>query len=131
MIIGIGIDTTDIREMKRLVQEVGAPFVEKTFSKYEIAASQNAPDRWEYLASRFAVKEAVFKALAHAARNRTFDFRIVETCNQEDGAPYIYLSSELRQLMCEAGVTKFHISITHENEYASAFVIAESTKERM
>ncbi len=126
MVRGIGIDLTEIREVKRLAEEVGEAFVLKTFSQTERENVKNAAEPWEYLASRFAVKEAVFKALAHLTKEKTFDFRIVETGNHEDGAPYVKITPVLKALMEEAGVKQLLVSVTHEKDYAGAFVIAES-----
>lgn len=126
MIRGIGVDMTEIREVRRLAETSDRSFVERTFTEKEREASLKAADRWEYLAARFAVKEAVFKALAHLTRERTFDFREIETLNKEDGSPYITLTPVLQSVMEETGASKLHVSVTHEKEYACAFVIAES-----
>lgn len=125
MIRGIGVDMTEIKEVQRLAESTGQSFVEKTFTEKERAASLKAADRWEYLAARFAVKEAVFKALAHLTKEKAFDFREIETLNQEDGSPCVTVTPMLREVMDAAGVQKIHVSITHEKEYACAFVIAE------
>lgn len=126
MVLGIGMDLTEIKEVKRLAEEVGEAFVTKTFSQTEREASGAAPDCWEYLASRFAVKEAAFKALAHLTQKKSFDFRIVETLNHEDGSPYIKITPALKALMEEAGVKRLLVSVTHEKDYAGAVVLAES-----
>lgn len=126
MVLGIGIDLTEIKEVKRLAEDVGEAFLSKTFSQMEREASKTAVDPFEYLASRFAVKEAVFKALAHLTKEKTFDFRIVETLNHEDGSPYVTITPVLKELMEEAGVKRLLVSVTHEKDYAGAIVIAES-----
>ena len=126
MVRGIGVDMTEIKEVKRLAETTDGSFVARTFSEVEREDSFKAADRWEYLAARFAVKEAVFNALAHLTKERTFDFRKIETLNYEDGLPYVVLTPMLQTIMEETGVRKLHVSITHEKEYACAFVIAES-----
>lgn len=126
MVLGVGIDLTEIKEVKRLAEDVGEAFVSKTFSQMEQEDSKTAADSFEYLASRFAVKEATFKALAHLTREKTFDFRMVETLNHEDGSPYIKVIPALEELMKEAGVKRLIVSVTHEKDYAGAIVIAES-----
>lgn len=126
MVLGIGIDLTEIKEVKRLSVEVGEAFLTKTFSHMERNASIIAADPFEYLASRYAVKEAVFKALAPLTKEKTFDFRIVETLNHEDGSPYVTITPMLKELMEEAGVKRLLVSVTHEKDYAGAIVIAES-----
>ena len=126
MIRGIGVDMTEIKEVRRLAEVSGESFLEKTFTEREREASLQAADRWEYLAARFAAKEAVFKAFAHLTKKKTFDFRRIETLNQEDGLPYVAVTPMLRAMMDETGVERIYISLTHEKEYACAFVIVES-----
>ena len=87
MIRGIGVDMTEIKEVRRLAEVSGEAFIERTFTEREREASLKTADRWEYLAARFASKEAVFKALAHLTKERSFDFRKIETLNWDDGRP--------------------------------------------
>lgn len=122
MIKGIGIDTVDIHEMKRYLQEFDS-FILQTFTPAEIENAKKTSKQEEYFATRFAAKEAVFKSLAHLTSKKSFDFRLVETLNHEDGAPFINITEELSMIMNESGVTQIHISLTHETQYASAFVI--------
>lgn len=126
MIRGIGVDMTEIQEVRRLAETTEGAFIEKTFTEKEKEDSFKTADRWEYLAARFAAKEAVFKALAHLTKERTFDFRKIETRNHEDGAPYVVLNPIIQAVMKGGSVGKVHISLTHEKEYVCAFVIAES-----
>ena len=117
---------TEIKEVRRLAEVSVEAFIERTFTEREREDSIKTADRWEYLAARFASKEAVFKALAHLTKERSFDFRKIETLNWDDGRPYVVFTPMLRALTEEAGVERIHISLTHEKEYACAFVIAES-----
>lgn len=126
MVLGIGFDLTEIQEVKRLAKEAGEAFLLKTFTENERKGSEAAFDPWEYLASRYAAKESVFKALAHLTKKKTFDFRIVETLNEEDGSPYVKITPALGELMEEAGAARLLISLSHEKDYAGAFVVAES-----
>lgn len=126
MVRGIGVDMTEIKEVRRLAEATEGAFAEKTFTEKEREDALKATNRWEYLAARFAAKEAVFKALAHLTREKTFDFRKIEIRNHEDGTPYVVLTTMLQAMLRDAGVEKIHISLTHEKEYACAFVIAES-----
>lgn len=129
MVRGIGVDMTEIKEVRRLAEVTGGAFIERTFTEKERKGSLQASDRWEYLAARYAAKEAVFKALAHLTKEKIFDFREIEIQNYEDGAPYVVLTSMLQTVLTEAGVGKLYISLTHEKEYACAFVVAESTSD--
>jgi phosphopantetheine--protein transferase-like protein len=127
MICGIGIDTTTISEMADLLDGLGEGGFARMFTVGELSASYNAPDCAEYLATRFAAKEAVFKAVAHLLKKRHFDLRVVETLNRDDGSPYVNISSRLRDILNRAGVSNLLISITTEGDFATAFVIAEES----
>lgn len=135
MIRGIGVDNCCISEIGR-VRKATPAFVERTFSAAEraaaprfskqTAATENLTN--EYYAVRFAVKEAVFKALAHHTPEKGFDFRRVESANHEDGAPYVVVTPWLQEIMDKAGVGALHVSATTENDLATAFVVAEAHK---
>lgn len=125
MIKGIGVDTADIEEVARFCRDIPS-FRTRTFTaaEQEIAATMTEQAAAEYLAVRFAAKEAVFKALAHAS-SVAFDLRKVETLNYEDGAPYVSVTPEVAEAMQAAGVTTLHISATTEGNFATVFVVAE------
>ncbi len=127
MIRGIGVDTVNIQDIQRFLGEQGiqSAYARHTFTPAERDCAERSSDAAEYLASRFAAKEAVFKALAHLTEKHAFDLRIVETLNAADGAPYIN-AEPLQELMASAGVSRFYISITTEDQYATAFVVAET-----
>jgi phosphopantetheine--protein transferase-like protein len=125
MIRGIGIDTTTISEMAGIVDRLGEGALARMFTAGELAASHKAYNTAEYLASRFAAKEAVFKAVAHLLKEKYFDMRMVETFNDVDGSPYIKINDHLQDVINRAGVTNLLITITTEGDLATAFVLAE------
>ena len=129
MVRGIGVDMVDVREIARFIAVSGDTFVNRTFTTREVIASKEAPNQAEYLATRFAAKEAVFKAIAHNTGDKGFDLRIVETLNESDGFPYINVSGELRALLDEAGVGSLLVSISTEGDFVIAFVLAVSERE--
>ncbi len=125
MIKGIGIDAVSIQKTRLLLDDPAIGYAEYTYTQEELQGSLNAPDRAAYLAGRFAVKEAVFKALAPLTENGFFDLRCVTALNRKDGSPYVSVNGELKQVMKEAGVSNIHISITTEDDLAIAFAVAE------
>lgn len=128
MIRGIGVDTVSIREVARYLEDekLSTPFVSRTFTEAEISAADGRPNLAEYYAARFAVKEAVFKAIGHLTEEKVFDFRMVETMNTPDGCPYVNVTEKLAPILKAAEVDLLHLSITTEDDYATAFVIAEN-----
>lgn len=126
MILGTGIDAVSIQRMKKLQGRV----LEKMFSASELseyAALENAHEdiRAQFLASRFAVKEAYSKA-----RGTGFCATVVpneiSTLKEEDGRPYVQLSGKT---LDNAPHCVIHLTITHEEPLAIAMVILESASE--
>ena len=148
MIRGIGVDSVDCKRMREVLERTSFAFLRRTFTKAELEASpadaevirriQSGGDetketfyRWsdravQYFAAQFAVKEAVFKAVAHHLPEKTFDLRIVEAFRREDGSPYVNREGALGAVLDAAGISNIHLSITTEANLATAFVVAES-----
>ena len=120
---GIGIDCVRVSEMRALDERLGGVFVQGAFTEKERELAKTAADYWQFLAGRFAVKEAVFKALSCKATN-PFDYRKVETLKREDGCPLINLKSIPETALQRAGVTDLLLSITGEGDYVIAVVQA-------
>ena len=126
LIKGVGIDMVSIGEMSRYMKQFGASFVSRTFTNREVSASKLSPNPAEYLSTRFAAKEAVFKAVAHSTRSKQFDPRIVETLNDSDGYPVVQVNTRLQALLDEAGIEFLHVSMATEGDYATAIAVASS-----
>ena len=77
-----------------------------------------------FYAARFAVKEAVFKAVAPLTE-KGFDLRIVESVHHPDGSPAVRVTEKLAPYLKEADIGTLHLSITTEGDYAAAMVVAE------
>lgn len=126
-ISGTGVDLVSISEIEELDRRTHGAFVKRTFSDMERSEADRSPDRYSFLAGRFAVKEAVFKAAAHLTPEKTFDFRIVETKRNDDGSPEIVMNGSLAAVLQSAGITKLLVSITNHGGLALAQVIAVSS----
>lgn len=112
MIRGIGIDTVVIGDVKDLLRRMSKGALSRAFTEGELSAAQERADPAEYLASRFAVKEAPFNAIAPRLADKEFDYRRIETRNNEDGSPYIYVDSFLQTILDRAEITSLFVSIT-------------------
>ena len=126
MILGTGIDAVSIQRMKRLQGRV----LEKMFSASELseyAALEHAHEdiRAQFLASRFAVKEAYAKARGTGFCETVVPNEI-STLKEEDGRPYVRLSGKT---LDNAPHCVIHLTITHEEPLAIAMVILESARE--
>jgi holo-[acyl-carrier protein] synthase len=125
MIIGVGVDLVHIETIDRLIKDTDGAFVVRTFTENEIAEVAKAPDITQYYAGRYAVKEAAFKAIAPRIGRDPFDFRTIETLRKADGSPSIKIHRGLRMILDKVGINALAASISHDGDYAIAFVIAE------
>lgn len=119
MIIGIGLDVVEIDRIANLIKRQPR-FPERVLTKIEqgkMAAFPTEKRRLEYLAGRFAVKEAFAKAKG-CGIGKALSFQDIETYNRPQGQPT--LSSNL----LEKNEAVF-VSITHSGQVAAAQVIIE------
>lgn len=116
MIVGIGIDSIEIKRVTRACER--EHFRERIFTPKEIEQFDKNRRR---AASDFAGKEAVVKVFGTG-------FDGVEACEievlrDEKGAPYINLYGKAKDKASELGIEKLLISITNTETTATAFVI--------
>lgn len=126
MIIGIGTDIIEISRIEKAVQRTPT-FIEKVFTKKELAYYRENKKHIETLAGFFAGKEAVSKALGTGFR--TFSPKDIEILPDTLGKPTINLYHNAQKLANTLTITEMHISISHCKTYATAFVVAESSGE--
>lgn len=117
MAIFVGTDIVEIGRIKKIIEK-DENFKLKIFTKNEInyCEKKNAK-KYESYAVRFAAKEAIYKALSDRVQNLSWkDFEIL---NQENGRPYV------NDLLGIEGLEQIDISLSHSNENAIAYVVAE------
>ncbi|KOF55606.1 MULTISPECIES: holo-ACP synthase [Clostridium] len=122
MILGIG---TDIIEIARIMEavELNSNFIEKLFSKNEIEYLKTRNLRAEYIAGRFAAKEAVSKALGTGFRG--FNLKDIEIDRNSLGKPIVTLRGKARQIAEKNGDYRMHVSISHDRHSAVAYAVLE------
>lgn len=113
-----------ISQVRELDQRSKGAFVKRTFTEAEKEDAKTAQDLYTFYAGRFAVKEAVFKAVAHLTAEKAFDLRMVETRRLPDGRPKVTCEGRFGEILDRAGVDDILVSISNEGEYAIA--IAEA-----
>ncbi|MGF7536061.1 holo-ACP synthase [Bacillus mexicanus] len=117
MIYGIGID---IIELNRVASMAGRQkrFAERVLMQSELDQYQGLSEsrKIEFLAGRFAAKEAFSKAYGTGIGKR-LSFQDIEIKKDPNGKPYITCAK-----LSQAAV---HVSITHTKEYAAAQVVIE------
>jgi holo-[acyl-carrier protein] synthase len=102
--------------------------IERLYSDGERAEAAKRSDPTERLAVRFAAKEAVMKALGVGLGG--IDLRDVEVVRADSGEPSLVITGRAAELAAARGVARWHLSLTHTERSATAFVIAESAPPR-
>ena len=115
MIVGVGIDVVDVGRFGETLTRTPR-LRERLFTPAERELPINS------LAARFAAKEALAKALGSPGSLSWQDATVVRG---EHGRPYWQVRASVQDRMDDLGVTRLHLSLSHDAGVASAFVIAE------
>lgn len=123
MIQGIGIDVVDMKRMEELVGRWGDRFLTKVFTDSELAYARSKKNAIPHFAGRFAVKEAVAKAMATGWAGG-FRWKDVEVRNDPSGKPSVLLHGRMKELLAENTV---HITLSHSEAVIVACAVIENT----
>jgi holo-[acyl-carrier protein] synthase len=120
----VGIDLVAVSTVRDGLAEHGERYLRRVYTEREIAdcGGLDKPDPLR-LAARFAAKEAAMKALR--VGDAAVPFSAIEVVRGPDGAPELELHGAAAELASIAGISSFAVSLTHEDAYASAVVVAE------
>ena len=122
MIYGIGIDIVKVDRIKKWIQD--GNMIRRFFNPAEMNTCASLQASAEHYAARFAAKEAFGKALGPGLAE--FRLQDVFVKNDEFGKPGFFLQKDAEELFKKkCGNAKIHISLTHEKEYAAAYLIIE------
>jgi holo-[acyl-carrier protein] synthase len=119
---GIGIDLVDIERFRRSLERTPSMRT-RLFTAIELDYVAPKADPIPSLAARFAAREAVMKALGVGLG--AFGFHDVWVERAESGAPSLVVTGKAADLAAAAGVSTWHLSLTHSDHVAAAYVIAE------
>jgi holo-[acyl-carrier protein] synthase len=120
--IGIGVDLVDI-ERFRLSLERTPSMRRRLFTEIELAYVAPQSDPVPSLAARFAAREAVMKALGVGLG--AFGFHDVWVERAPSGQPSLHFAGRAEELSVAAGVRAWHLSLSHSDLMAAAYVIAD------
>ncbi len=124
LVLGHGVDLTDVERIERMLQEHPDRFVERVFTMGERAyADAGGVRRAERYAARFAAKEAVMKALGTGWRSG-IAWTDAEVVHGADGAPRLRVHGRLAEIAAERGIDTWLVSLSHTDDVAMASVIA-------
>ncbi len=121
MIRGIGIDAVDIDRFRRSLARTPS-MQQRIFTERELAYVAPKADPVPSLAARFASREAVMKAMGLGLG--AFGFHDVWVEHRDSGEPHLCITGRAAELATERGIATWHLSITHTDLVAIAYVVA-------
>jgi len=125
-IVALGLDLLEIERLADTESRRGPRFLERLFTAGERAyCERRAARRIVHYAGRFAVKEAVMKALG-TGWTRGVRWVDIEVRRAPGGPPEIALHGETAEIARRRGIDRWHVTITHDAGIAAAVVVAES-----
>jgi holo-[acyl-carrier protein] synthase len=113
MIIGTGVDITEVSRLRQAIERWGDAFLDRVFTVEELKNAKTRGSLYQHLAGRFAAKEAVFKALGE----KELTWKEVQILNTEEGRPYCEIRRAKKKKI------EVHVSISHVKNYAVAQAI--------
>lgn len=122
-VVGIGTDLVEIPRFAGILARRPS-MAGRLFTAEELAYTGSLADPSPSLAGRFAVKEAVMKALGVGLG--AIDWTDVSTSRQPGGAPALLVGGRAARLAGERGIGGWHVSISHTATMAAATVVAVS-----
>jgi holo-[acyl-carrier protein] synthase len=129
MIYGVGTDIVKVDRIRESLSRFGERFVRRILTDAELLEYQAS--RWpeRFLAKRFAVKEAVVKALGLGFR-QGLALNLIGVVHDRYGKPDIVYTGQALDCVQGVGITKSLLSISDEQDYAVAFVILMGEPEK-
>ncbi|MDI6600334.1 MAG: holo-ACP synthase [Thermoanaerobacteraceae bacterium] len=114
-----GVDIVEIKRVKRTLERHPA-FVERFFTERERSYFFEKKLKAEHIAAGFAAKEAVSKCIGGLSDIKLKDIEVLR-----GGRPEVKLWGNARRKAESLGIKRVSLSISHSDDYAVAFAVAE------
>ena len=129
MKVTTGIDIIEVNRVKDAIEEMNDKFLNKIYTEQEIEYCNNSKlMKYQHFAARFAVKEAVFKAISDCDNlDKEELWKSIEVINKKSGKPVLNVEKLNKKTLKTADdleLKDLEISISHINEYAVASAVA-------
>jgi len=124
MIYGIGTDIVEVKRIKEALNKYGVALAKKILTSQELLTYKKTEGKENFLAKRFAAKEAFAKAMGTGMRSPV-NFKSIEIIHDSLGKPKIKTIPKLTLLVKSHNIKHCHLSISDEKNIAAAFVILE------
>ena len=121
-IIGHGIDLVECARIARIMDRHGDRFLARVLTKAERARAAEFTNPVQFIAGRWAAKEAIMKMIGTGWRGQ-IAWTDMEILPDDLGKPVVKLTGETARLAEQLGITKVLLSITHTRDHAAASAI--------
>ena len=125
MIVGIGVDIAETARMEKLIAKFGQRFARRILTADELLEFDRRKQSSSYLATRFAAKEAVAKALGTGI-GKQFGFHSIQIDNDSQGKPLLRFLGSAVDLIAGLDINNAMISLSDEKHYVVAMVVLET-----
>lgn len=125
MIVGIGVDIAETARVEKLIAKYGQRFARRILTADELLEFDRRKHSSSYLATRFAAKEAVAKALGTGIGEQ-FGFHSIQVDNDAQGKPLLRFMDSAVDLIAGLNINNAMISLSDEKHYVVAMVVLES-----
>ncbi len=115
----IGIDIVEIRRLSRVSKRWGEGFLNKVYTRRELAYANSKRFPYQHLAARFAAKEAIFKALGEVEKDFV-GWKNIEILNDAYGKPVVYWHGAAERVRKKRKLKNVVVSLSHTENYAVA-----------
>jgi holo-[acyl-carrier protein] synthase len=124
MIVGTGVDITEVARIQQAVERFRDRFLNRVFTLDEIRYCTSKQNVAERLAARFAAKEAGMKAIGTGLRHGItwHDVEVIRLAGQR---PLLRFSGRAAEIAASLGCRQTHLSLSHTPVQAIAYVILE------
>ncbi|HEY9676602.1 MAG TPA: holo-ACP synthase [Drouetiella sp.] len=118
----VGTDICSVIRIEKTYAKYGERFARRILTEAERRYVFSHKHNMEHsFAARFAAKEAVSKVLGTGWHG--IYWKEVEVTRKPSGEPGILLHGRAAELAKKLGLTHFEVSLSHEREFAVAFVV--------
>ena len=124
MVESVGIDLVEIYRIEEAINRYGEKFTDRVFTPWEIQYCRSKINPMLSFAGRFAVKEAVFKAVGTGFADGV-KWKSVEVVNDRKGRPQVRLGKAIRDHIGEKNIL---ISLSHTGDHAIAAAVLVDDK---
>ena len=122
-VLGLGTDIIECLRIAKMIEKHGELFLNRVYTRSEIAYCSSRKAANQSYAGRWAVKEAVLKAMG-TGWSRGIRWKDIEVVTDLTGKPSVAIHGVAKEICDEWGISEVLISLSHCRSHATATAIA-------